>query len=139
MEHTRKNYFYLVASKGGIIGIPTASHGNARVLPVLNFKINNNVVPVAIYILRNGDFIIIIISLLMSPLLRHRPYGLHIRRTGHNPPRLLSAGWWVLTIANAAGTNGLTCLPEHGGAQDNKFLVTHPITDQRCLTSAIAR
>jgi hypothetical protein len=21
---------------------------------------------------------------------------------------------WVLTIANAAGTNGLTCLPKHG-------------------------
>jgi hypothetical protein len=36
-------------------------------------------------------------------------------------------------------TNGLTCLPKHGGAQDNKFLVTHPMTDQRCLTSAIAR
>jgi hypothetical protein len=40
----------------------------------------------------------------------------------------------VLTTANAAGTNGLTCLPKHGGAQDNKFLVTHPMTDQRCLT-----
>jgi hypothetical protein len=24
-----------------------------------------------------------------------------------------NAGWWVLTTANAAGTNGLTCLPKH--------------------------
>jgi hypothetical protein len=28
---------------------------------------------------------------------------------------------WVLTIANATGTNVLTCLPKHGGARDNKF------------------
>jgi hypothetical protein len=59
----------------------------------------------------------IIISLLMSPLLKHRPYGLHIRRTGHTP-REPSADWWVLTTANAAGT--------------------HPMTDKRYLTSAIA-
>jgi hypothetical protein len=26
-----------------------------------------------------------------------------------------------------AGTNGFTCLPKHGGAQDNQFLVTHPM------------
>jgi hypothetical protein len=52
-------------------------------------------------------------------------YRLHIRRTGHNPPR--GPGWWVLTTANAAGTNGLTCLPKHGGDRDNKFLVTHPM------------
>jgi hypothetical protein len=84
--------------------------------------------------------IIIIISLLMSPLLGHRPpYGLHIKRTGHNPPREPSAGWWVLTTGNAAGTNSLTCLTKHGGAGDNKFLVTHPMTGERCLTSAIAR
>jgi hypothetical protein len=38
-----------------------------------------------------------------------------------------------------AGTNRLMCLPKHGGARRNKFLVTHPMTDQRCLTSAIAR
>jgi hypothetical protein len=38
-----------------------------------------------------------------------------------NPPRGPSAGWWVLTTANAAGTNGLTCLPKHGGSRDNKF------------------
>jgi hypothetical protein len=30
---------------------------------------------------------------------------------------------WMLTIANAAGTNGLTCLPKHGGAPDNKVLL----------------
>jgi hypothetical protein len=36
------------------------------------------------------------------------PFGLHIRRTGHNPPRR-PAGWWVLTTANAAGNNSLTC------------------------------
>jgi hypothetical protein len=26
-------------------------------------------------------------------------------------------------------TNGLTCLPMHGGARDDKVLVTHPMTD----------
>jgi hypothetical protein len=44
-------------------------------------------------------------------------------------PRGPSAGWWMLTTANAAETNDLTCLPKHGGARDNKFLVTHPMTD----------
>jgi hypothetical protein len=29
------------------------------------------------------------------------PYGLHIKKTGHNPSRELSAGWWMLTSANA--------------------------------------
>jgi hypothetical protein len=28
---------------------------------------------------------------------------------------------WVITTANAAGTNGWTCLLKHGGARDNKF------------------
>jgi hypothetical protein len=28
---------------------------------------------------------------------------------------------WVLTIANATGTNGLTCLPKQRGARDNKL------------------
>jgi hypothetical protein len=37
--------------------------------------------------------------------------------------------------ANAAGSNGLTCLPSQGGAPDHKFLVTHLMTDQRCLTT----
>jgi hypothetical protein len=27
----------------------------------------------------------------------------------------------VLTIANATGTNVLTCLPKHGGTRENKF------------------
>jgi hypothetical protein len=44
------------------------------------------------------------------------PYGLPTRRTGHNPPRGTSG---VLTTANATGTNGLTCLPKHGGARDD--------------------
>jgi hypothetical protein len=82
------------------------------------------------------------VSLLMSLLLRQAPgfaYGLHIKRTGHNPPRVPSADWWMLTTANTAGSNGLTCLLKHGKARDNKFLVTHPMTDQRCLTSTIAR
>jgi hypothetical protein len=81
---------------------------------------------------------VIIISLLMSPLLEHSlPFYLHIRRMGHNPPRGPSVDWWVLTTANATGTNGLTCLPMHGGARDSKILVTHPMTELRCLTSAI--
>jgi hypothetical protein len=62
----------------------------------------------------------------------------YTRRTGHNPPCGPSAGWWVLTTANAAWTNGLMCLLKLAGARDNKFLVTHPMTDERCLTSAIA-
>jgi hypothetical protein len=59
----------------------------------------------------------------MSPLLvpTDLPYGLHIKRTSHSPPRGLSAGLWVLTAANAAGTIGFTCLPKHGGARYNKF------------------
>ncbi|RVE48712.1 hypothetical protein evm_006678 [Chilo suppressalis] len=63
-----------------------------------------------------------------------------IGRLGHVPPRGPSADWWVLTTADAAGTNGLTCLPKHGGAPDSKSLVTHPMTDhcESCLTSTIA-
>jgi hypothetical protein len=83
--------------------------------------------------------IIIIISLLMSPLLGHRPSLWITHKTGHNPSRGPSAGWCVLTTANAAGTNGLTCLPKHGGTRDNIFLVTDSVTYQRCLTFAIAR
>ncbi|RVE41001.1 hypothetical protein evm_014348 [Chilo suppressalis] len=44
-----------------------------------------------------------------------------IGRLGRDPPRE--------AIHHAGGTNGLTCLPMHGGARDNKFLVTHPMTD----------
>jgi hypothetical protein len=47
------------------------------------------------------------------------------RKTAHKPRRVPSADWWVLTTANAAGTNGWTWLPNHGGALDNKFLITH--------------
>jgi hypothetical protein len=65
---------------------------------------------------------IIIISLLMSSLLRHRPsLRRHIRRTGHNQPHGPSAGWWVLTTANAIGTNGLTCLTKQRGAREKKI------------------
>jgi hypothetical protein len=56
-----------------------------------------------------------------------------------NRTRGPSADWWVLTTANIVGTNSLTCLPKIGGARDNKFLVTHTITDQCCLASAIIR
>jgi hypothetical protein len=50
----------------------------------------------------------------MYPLLRHRP-SLWIAYKDNG------AGWWVLSTANAAGTNSLTYLPKHGGARDNKF------------------
>jgi hypothetical protein len=65
-------------------------------------------------------------------------YYRYIRRAGHTPPHGPIAGWWVLTTAKAR-TNDLTCLPKHGGTRDSTFLVNHPMTDQRCLTSAIAR
>jgi hypothetical protein len=84
-------------------------------------------------------YMTIIISLLMPPLLGHRPSLWITHKEEHNPPRGPSVGWWVLTTANAAGSNGLTCFPKHGVARHNKFLATHPMTDQRCLTSAIVR
>jgi hypothetical protein len=69
----------------------------------------------------------------MSPLLGHRPsLWITHKENGENPPRGPSACWWVLTTVNAAGINGFTCLPKHGGAFDNTFLVTHPMTDQCC-------
>ncbi|RVE45953.1 hypothetical protein evm_009426 [Chilo suppressalis] len=63
-----------------------------------------------------------------------------IRRLGYVPTRGPSADWRVLTNADATGTNGLTCLRKHGGAQDSKFLVTRPMTDhcESFLTSTIA-
>jgi hypothetical protein len=72
------------------------------------------------------------------------PNGLLIKRTGHNPPRGPSAGWWVLTAANAAGTNGLTCYRSTEKLEIINFWspITHhhhPMTDKRCLTSAIPR
>jgi hypothetical protein len=38
---------------------------------------------------------------------------------GHNPLRGPSAVKWELSIEKAAGTNGLTYLPKHGGPRDN--------------------
>jgi hypothetical protein len=71
--------------------------------------------------------IIIIISLLISPVLgTGLPYGLFIMGTGHNPPRGPGADyWWLLKTVNAAGTYGLTCLPKHGGARNNKLNVKY--------------
>jgi hypothetical protein len=46
------------------------------------------------------------------------PYELHIRSITHYAP---SVDWWVLTNANAAGTNGLACLPKHEEAQNPAF------------------
>jgi hypothetical protein len=60
--------------------------------------------------------------------LGHRPF-LWITHNENGPLRGPSADWWVLTTANAAPTNGLTCLPKHGGGRDSKFLVTHLMTD----------
>jgi hypothetical protein len=96
----------------------------------------------------NSFICIVIISLLMSLLLGHRPSlwithkengPLPTRRTSHNRPRGPIAVWWVLTTANTAMTNVLTRLLKHGGARDNNFFVTHPMTDQCCLASAIVR
>ncbi|RVE43129.1 hypothetical protein evm_012208 [Chilo suppressalis] len=63
-----------------------------------------------------------------------------IGRLGPDPPRGPSADWWVLTTADVAGTNDLTCRSKHGGARDRRFSVTHPMTDhcESCLTSTIA-
>jgi hypothetical protein len=62
-------------------------------------------------------------SLLMASLLGLRPYGLHIRRPGCNPPRGLNVGWRVLTTANTAGTKDLKCFLKHGGVPDIKFKI----------------
>jgi hypothetical protein len=43
---------------------------------------------------------------------------------------------WVLTTANAARTNTLTCHPKHGRTRDNILVIT--MTDQRWLISAHA-
>jgi hypothetical protein len=63
------------------------------------------------------------------------PYGSHIRKTDYNPPHEPSA------TANTANQwdQRLKFLPKRELAWDNKFLVTHPMTDQSCLISAIAR
>ncbi|RVE40317.1 hypothetical protein evm_015033 [Chilo suppressalis] len=64
------------------------------------------------------ELAIIIISLLMSPLLE---------RLGHDPPHGPSADWRLLTTANVAGTNGLTCLPKHGGTRDSQSSNDRPL------------
>ncbi|RVE40373.1 hypothetical protein evm_014976 [Chilo suppressalis] len=62
------------------------------------------------------------IILLMSLLLGAQTFPMDgIGRLGQDPPRGLSADWWVLTTADAAGTNGLTCLPKYEGARDSNF------------------
>jgi hypothetical protein len=75
----------------------------------------------------------------LKPDLRrlHSPYSI-ISDSGHlhhQPINVPTAGAQTFL---AAGTNVLTCFLKHGGARDNKFMVNHPMTDQRCLTSAIA-
>ncbi|RVE43924.1 hypothetical protein evm_011435 [Chilo suppressalis] len=52
-----------------------------------------------------------------------------IGRLGHDPPRGPSADWRVLTTADAPLTNGLTCLPKHGGTRDRRFF-GHPSNDR---------
>ncbi|RVE47841.1 hypothetical protein evm_007472 [Chilo suppressalis] len=61
-------------------------------------------------------------------------------RLGQDPPRGPSTDWRVLTTADVAGTNGLTCPPKHGGTRDRGFLVAHPMADhcENCFTSMIA-
>ncbi|RVE40138.1 hypothetical protein evm_015212 [Chilo suppressalis] len=73
----------------------------------------------------------------MSPLARAQAFPEDgIGRLDRDPPRGPSADWRVLTTADAAGPNGLTCLPKHGATRD-RFSVTHPMTDhcESCLTS----
>jgi hypothetical protein len=70
--------------------------------------------------------IIIIISLLMSLLLGHRPFLWITHKENHNPHG--PSRDQRLNVPSEARRN-----------RDNKFLVTHLITDQRCLTAAIAR
>jgi hypothetical protein len=45
------------------------------------------------------------------------------------------------TVVSAAETDGLSCLPKHGGARDNKILVTHPMIDfcERCLNRLFSK
>jgi hypothetical protein len=75
--------------------------------------------------------IIIIIILFVAPSL---PFGLHIRRTSHNPPRGPGADWWQMQPKPIERDR----IREHGGPRCNKFLVTHQMTDlcERCLSSA---
>jgi hypothetical protein len=92
---------------------------------------------------------IIIISLLKFPLLGHR-LSLRITHKVNGPKPITRAQCGLMGDNDCKVTrdqrlnvsptiNGLTCLPKNGGGRDNIYLVTHPMTDQRCLTSAIAR
>jgi hypothetical protein len=76
------------------------------------------------------DFLIIIIPHCCSTGL---PYALHERRTGQS--KLITWAQCGLVGANDCKYS----LPNHGGARDNKFLVTNPMTDQCCSGSAIVR
>ncbi|RVE40569.1 hypothetical protein evm_014780, partial [Chilo suppressalis] len=61
-----------------------------------------------------------------------------IGRLDHAPPRGPSADWRVLTTADAAGTNGLTCLPKHGGTRDRRFLdLSQLVMERTCVMSSI--
>jgi hypothetical protein len=72
----------------------------------------------------------------MSPLLGHMP-SLWITHK-ENGPLPTTGAQCGLVGANECKFSRLNVPFKHGGARDNKFLVTHPMTDQRC-TSAIAR
>jgi hypothetical protein len=63
-------------------------------------------------------------------------YRLHVRRTNHNPPRAPSVVTSTL-VETGVGANDCRCSRDQSAFR-NKFFVTHPMTDQCCLTSAIA-
>jgi hypothetical protein len=52
------------------------------------------------------------------------PYGLHIRRTGRNPPSGPSAGWWVIYYFlkyGSSSSNYLLLQNEQSSAEDTAF------------------
>jgi hypothetical protein len=129
-EHTTNIYFFL---NRDICLQSTQEHlFNSKLSKIYKsiFNISGLRLAAAVVIMS----IFIIISLLMSPLLEYR-LSLWITHKENGP----SAHWWVLTTANTARSNGLTCLLKHREAGYNKFLVIQAMTDQRCLTSAIVR
>jgi hypothetical protein len=77
-------------------------------------------------------------SLLMSPLLGHG-LSLWIYPQGERAIPTTRAKCGLVGDNDCKySRDGLTCIPKHGRARD-KFLVTHPMTDQCCLASAIER
>jgi ABC-type uncharacterized transport system permease subunit len=50
---------------------------------------------IAIIFAKYTFFDFVFFKFFTAMVLYHLPNGLHIRRTGHNPPRMPSAGWWV--------------------------------------------